>query len=152
MKGKTTYCFGTGREEMKTKSSLVVPGPGTYDPLHPLGTDALKFTMKEKLSFGDPATVTKKKNIPPPGHYEIVGMHKEGRYPISEFYNSKSARWSKDERLKPTGSKYEQSPGPGAHETFGNTCEPNHVASQFHTIKSPSFNGSERLKQLMSRF
>jgi hypothetical protein len=122
MKGRTTYCFGTGREEMKTKSSLVVPGPGTYDPLHPLGTDALKFTMKEKLSFGDPATVAKKKNIPPPGHYEIVGMHKEGRYPISEFYNSKSARWSKDERLKPTGSKYEQSPGPGAHETFGNTC------------------------------
>jgi len=53
--------------------------------------------------------------------------------------NSKSARWSKGNRLINYVNK---NPGPGAHETYGNTAEPNNFASQFHTILTRGF-GSE---------
>ena len=43
--GDKTYAFGTGRESYKKnvlskrnlKADAIVPGPGTYDPLGPLG-------------------------------------------------------------------------------------------------------------------
>jgi hypothetical protein len=59
--GEKTYSFGTGRESFKknvlTKSNLnpdpAVPGPGTYNPLAPIGTSALSFKLKSKLYYGD---------------------------------------------------------------------------------------------------
>ena len=47
-----------------------MPGPGTYDPLHPLGTDTKKFKLKSKLHYGDDDHVAIKRAIPPPGTYE----------------------------------------------------------------------------------
>lgn len=58
--GDKTYSFGTGRESYKTnvltkeqlKPDPAVPGPGTYDPLAPIGTSALSFKLKHKLYYG----------------------------------------------------------------------------------------------------
>jgi len=76
------------------------PGPEAYKPDKPLGQDALAFKLKFKLEYGDASMMAKKRNIPAPGTYEMVSMHKEGKYVSSEMNNSKSARWSKDDRLK----------------------------------------------------
>ena len=59
--GEKTYSFGTGRESYKknvlTKECLrpdaQVPGPGTYDPLAPIGSSALSFKLKHKLYYGE---------------------------------------------------------------------------------------------------
>lgn len=52
------------------KADQAVPGPGTYNPLHPIGTDCLSFKLKGKLTFGDADQVARSKDVPPPGHYE----------------------------------------------------------------------------------
>jgi hypothetical protein len=46
-----------------------VPGPGTYDPLAPLGKNAKAFTLKGRLTYGEQATMDIKRNVPPPGLY-----------------------------------------------------------------------------------
>ena len=59
--GDKTYSFGTGRESFKKnvltkrnlKADAIVPGPGTYDPLAPIGSSALSFKLKHKLYYGE---------------------------------------------------------------------------------------------------
>lgn len=61
MVGKT-FSFGAGRSDLKARVFNVsnleadksTPGPGTYKPLKPIGTDARKFSLKSKLSYGEP--------------------------------------------------------------------------------------------------
>jgi len=66
-KGKT-YSFGAGRDAF-ARTNTKSPGPGEYKPLKPIGTDALKFSIKSRLEYGDPAIMARKKNIPGVGHY-----------------------------------------------------------------------------------
>jgi|DEB0MinimDraft_12_1074336.scaffolds.fasta_scaffold87726_1 hypothetical protein len=62
MKGKTTFCFGTGREgfskvvidRKKIIPDASMPGPGAYKPLRPIGENAKAFKLKFKLEYGDP--------------------------------------------------------------------------------------------------
>ena len=62
-KGPKTYAFGTGREAFNKTvvnvdnlgADMANPGPGMYDPLHPLGTDSVAFKLKFKLDFDDTA-------------------------------------------------------------------------------------------------
>jgi hypothetical protein len=91
-KGSRTFAFGTGREAF---SKTVInpenlgadsrnPGPGTYQPLHPLGKDAVAFKLKFKLDYGDTATEAKKRNIPAPGTYDdVLQLDAKGRYSSS---------------------------------------------------------------------
>lgn len=80
MKGPKTYSFGTGRESFaKTvinPENLVAddanPGPGEYNPLHPLGKDAVAFKLKYKLDYGNPDIMARKRNIPGPGTHENI--------------------------------------------------------------------------------
>jgi hypothetical protein len=76
VKGDTTFCFGTGRDAFsKTvmkgnlKPDPAVPGPGTYDPLAPIGKNARAFSLKGRLAYGDQAIMDIKRNVPPPGLY-----------------------------------------------------------------------------------
>lgn len=47
-----------------------MPAPGTYDPLKPIGADALKFKLKGKLYYGNAKDVAIKRGVPGPGTYE----------------------------------------------------------------------------------
>ena len=59
--GDKTFAFGAGREafaknvidKKNLKADESVPGPGTYQPLQPIGKSALAFKLKHKLYFGD---------------------------------------------------------------------------------------------------
>lgn len=102
-----------------------MPGPGTYKPLKPIGSDALKFTIKSRLEYGDPAQMAIKKNVPGVGHYpDVQGINKEGKYNhISEWSNSKAQRWGPiTDRFKAYDAT-RNNPGPGAHELFGETSK-----------------------------
>lgn len=59
--------------------------------MKPLGADALKFKMKSRLFYGDPAQIALKKNIPDPGYYgEPLATNATGKYNHnSEWSNSK---------------------------------------------------------------
>jgi len=127
-----TYAFGAGRDAFKNQvihpSNLgpdkATPGPGTYVPLHPIGTNAKKFKLKFKLDYGDPETMAKKRNVPGPGtHENVLQINKYGNYCSSEVNNSKAARFSTGARLKDYTSKYQRTPPPGAHEEFGQTAK-----------------------------
>jgi len=122
-----TYCFGAGREafskvvfsKKNVSPDRSLPGPGAYDPLKPLGANALKFKLKSRLMYGDPAAIAKKKNIPPPGHYNnILKTDKLGQYNFnSEWFNSKAAKWGYPyDRFKVLNTTSQITPGPGTHE------------------------------------
>ena len=67
----------------------------------------------------------RKKNYPGAGTYDnVLSFDKEGRYQSSTFTNSKSARWAKDEKLKPPISTHLAVPGPGEYDHVGNTSTP----------------------------
>jgi len=76
--GDKTYSFGTGRESFKktvlSKGHLgaddIVPGPGSYDPLGPIGSSALSFKLKHKLYYGEDEHIAKKRAVPGAGTYE----------------------------------------------------------------------------------
>jgi len=55
-----TYCFGTGREEMKNVvhpkklgADKFNPGPGTYQPDDSIGANARSMKFKPRLTYGD---------------------------------------------------------------------------------------------------
>lgn len=126
VKGDTTYCFGAGREDFnKTvvnrgnlKADPANPGPGTYVPQHPIGHDALKFKLKSRNDYHDPARLALKKNIPPPGAYgDKLALAANGTYNHnSEYVNSKAAKWAPPyDRFKLDKSSYRINPGPGTY-------------------------------------
>lgn len=91
-KGPKTYAFGTGREAFSKTvinpenltADLSNPGPGEYNPLHPLGKDAVAFKLKYKLDYGNPDIMARKRNVPAPGTYEnVLEMDAKGRYTSS---------------------------------------------------------------------
>lgn len=104
VKGPVTYCFGAGRDAYSktvlTKNNvgadLDIPGPGAYDPLKPLGYNALKFKLKSRVCYDSPEKVAERKNVPPPGAYEEKLMiRKDGKYNFnSEWLSSKAAKWA----------------------------------------------------------
>ena len=71
------------------------PGPGAYNPLIPIGENALKFKLKGKLHYGEAERLALKEDLPPPGTYENqLTLDKLGKYnQNSEWSNSKVARW-----------------------------------------------------------
>lgn len=152
-KGPRTYCFGTGREAF---GKTVVnpenagpdkgnPGPGEYQPQHPLGTEAVGFKLKHKLNYGDDYHTALKKNIPAPGTYEdVLRLDGNGRYTSSEFNNSKSARWAKDDKLRLPPSTHYVVPGPGIYEHVGNVGQTIQSASQYHTVATRIFGKEQR--------
>jgi len=78
VKGKLTYCFGAGRDELqkqvihreKLQPDPVVPGPGSYDPLKPIGENTRFITLKGKLDYGDPSKTAIKLGVPGVGTYK----------------------------------------------------------------------------------
>ena len=155
-----TYSFGAGREAFNKTvvnpdnvgADQSIPGPGTYDPLHPLGQDAVGFKLKFKLDYLDDTKRALKRNIPAPGTYEdVLRMDPRGRYSSSQFFNSKSARWAKDERLRLPPSTHYSVPGVGTHNHVGNTGDTVQVASQFHTVATRIF-GKEQRPEWHARF
>lgn len=130
MKGDKTFCFGTGREAYKKvvmdkknlTPDIAVPGPGTYNPLHPIGTNAKKFKLKYKITYGEPDMLAIKRAIPGVGTYEhTLRQNDDGVYNMnSEWSNSKSAKWGPyHDRFKRVTTTPMITPGPGAHEQYG---------------------------------
>lgn len=89
MKGDTTYSFGTGRDGFsKTiynerigsnkriyQPDPATPGPGTYEPLHPIGVGSKAFKLKGKIGFGSVSYAgrdAERKGIPGAGTYDDV--------------------------------------------------------------------------------
>jgi hypothetical protein len=125
VKGDTTYCFGTGREAYSKQGlgpNAATPGPGTYDPLEPIGKNALAFTLKGRLEYGNQAVMDIKRNVPPPGLYgDQLCTDRLGNYnQNSEFSNSKAARWGPyHDRFKVLKTTAQITPGPGTHSQHG---------------------------------
>ena len=127
VKGPVTYCFGTGREAFSkaviSKENLVpdpaVPGPGSHNPLKPLGSEIKTFKLKSRVIYDDPADVARRRGVPPPGSYnEVLRINKEGNYNFnSEWSNSKAAKWGPyHDRFKRVKTTSDMTPGPGTHE------------------------------------
>lgn len=161
MKGELTYSFGTGREGFtKTvynerlgnnkrlhQSDPSTPGPGAYDPQHPLGVGSKSFKLKGKIAYGSVSyngRAAERKGIPGAGTYEdtlAMGMNTTGVYNLnSQFSNSKAQKWSPqhDRFFRPRITS-DENPGPGTHEQFGEICKGKHVSTHFHSTKTPSF-------------
>lgn len=104
------------------KPDAATPGPGTYDPLEPIGKNARAFTLKGRLDYGDQALMDIKRNVPPPGLYgdqlatDRLGIYNQN----SEFSNSKAARWGPyHDRFKVLKTTPQITPGPGTHCQHG---------------------------------
>ena len=148
MKGEKTYSFGAGRENF---SKTIVnrdnigcektnPGPLHYSPTKPLGEEAVAFKFKFKIVNDMPDVLAKKWGYPGVGTYEdVVKFDTQGRYVSSQLPNAKSARWGKDDRLKPPGSTHYANPGPGTHNQKGDMSEGYQSLTQYHTIQTRSF-------------
>jgi hypothetical protein len=96
------------------------PGPGQYVPLKPLGRDALAFSLKGKLDYFDAGKEAIRRGIPGAGTYEdVLQLDKDGKYNSSQYYNSKSARWSKDRRMRLPKYSHYLSPAPGIYKAVG---------------------------------
>ena len=111
MKGELTYSFGTGREGFKRtvynerignnkriyQADPIVPGPGSYEPLHPIGVGSKSFKLKGKIGYGSVSyagRAAELKGIPGAGTYEdtlSIGQNATGIYNFnSQFNNSKA--------------------------------------------------------------
>lgn len=139
MKGDLTYSFGTGREGFTKAvynerignnkrlhvSDPATPGPGTYDPQHPLGVGSKSFKLKGKIAYGSVSYSgrdAERKGIPGAGTYEdTLSLNNLGLYnQNSQFTNSKAQKWSPphDRFFRPRVTT-DENPGPGQHEQFG---------------------------------
>ena len=102
------YSFGLGRECF-TKAYCPgyknidknVPGPGKYNVIKELGSDAPKYTLHSIC--GERGWINKYMNNPGPGSYQpVVRINSEGKYPVSNISNiqannfglSNTDRWS----------------------------------------------------------
>lgn len=98
MKGELTYSFGTGRDAFdKTlyndrigsnkriyMPDPVVPGPGSYDPLKPIGVESKAFKLKGKIGYGSVSYSGRqaiRRGVPGAGTYEdTLSINKLGVY------------------------------------------------------------------------
>jgi hypothetical protein len=55
--------------EGNLKPDEATPGPGTYNPLAPIGKNARAFSLKGKLLYGEQSIMDIRRNVPPPGLY-----------------------------------------------------------------------------------
>lgn len=70
-----------GKCYLLTGADPANPGPGAYDPLAPIGENAVKFKLKGKLHYGEPDRIARKEDLPPPGTYEDqLSLDKMGVY------------------------------------------------------------------------
>ena len=89
--------------------------------MKPIGSEALKYNIKTKLTYGDPIIQAVKQNVPAPGHYEQrLALNKIGEYHFSGWKNSKAARWDPpSDRFKTPTITPQITPGPGTHNITG---------------------------------
>lgn len=74
-----------------------VPGPGKYQYLKNFGSDASKFSITGKPD----KTTIQKSNLPGPGHYPIISINPDGKYPVSNFRNTASISFNtRSERFR----------------------------------------------------
>jgi hypothetical protein len=107
----------------------------------------LAFSLKSRNDFHDAARIAKKKNIPPPGHYEdTLALAPTGKYNCnSEWVNSKAQKWAPaSDRFKLDRASYRFNPGPGTYNQHGELNKGHQHNSNFHSIKTPSFGIGER--------
>ena len=109
MKGELTYSFGTGRDGFsKTiynerigsnkriyRPDPAVPGPGAYEPLHPLGVGTKSFKLKGKIGYGSVSYAgrqAERRGVPGAGTYEdTLSLNNLGLYnQNSQWSNSKA--------------------------------------------------------------
>jgi len=91
------YTFGISRHyyekvycEASTFGDKSVPGPGNYNFVKPLGSDAFKYSLYGK---GDQKILGTKMKVPGPGEYPIVSINPPGRYPLSKMRNTTGIIW-----------------------------------------------------------
>jgi len=66
----------------------------------------------------EPENIARKESVPGPGQYKTIGLHSEGKYPISTVPNSKAQVWSpaKGKRFRDDISRLTQGqPEPGTY-------------------------------------
>lgn len=102
---KSGYSFGISREHYKKvyleNSSVIderTPGPALYDTRTKLGKDAPKFSMYSKLNNG---AIKQERNklTPGPGQYKPIALKSDGKYPISNYLNTNSIRFTEGKRF-----------------------------------------------------
>ena len=93
------YSFGLGRDSF-TKAycpgyknvDKYVPGPGKYNVIKELGSDAPKYSMH--AICGERGWTNKYMKNPGPGAYQpVVRINSEGKYPVSNISNVKSCNF-----------------------------------------------------------
>ena len=93
------YSFGLGRDSF-TKAYCPgyknfdknIPGPGKYNVIKELGSDAPKYTLHGLC--GERGWTNKYMNNPAPGTYSpIVKINPNGKYPLSTISNIKSSNF-----------------------------------------------------------
>ena len=87
------------------KSRNLTPGPGTYEPLKPLGLDKPMFALKGRISRKEAG------NSPAPGTYSPT-------FGLTHYSGYANISFGTGERSKV--AKRENGPGPGAYEISSN--------------------------------
>ena len=65
-----------------------IPGPGKYNYLKSFGSDAPKFTMRERFHTSEGKSRGRLYDNPGPGQYPpVVNINEKGKYPVSKFKN-----------------------------------------------------------------
>ena len=150
-----SFSFGVSREQVSKrfienhpKPDPSVPGPGTYNPLKPLGTDQLKYTIRPRTSA---QSLFSGNSNPGPGTYAPkTGMSSKGEYFLSKYKNSGACSFSPTSSvrfMKPNRAVISM-PGPDRYRPkVGMSDNGEYFVSRFKSSMCRTFSHSSRISQ-----
>ena len=108
------YSFGLRNYHIINKNNT--PGPAKYLTRTNLGSGVPKYSFRKKLIKEN---YTNENYVPGPGKYPIIGMNNKGKYPLSNFQNTKQVGWSLSKTPKFFTVNKDNTPGAGKYEVKG---------------------------------
>jgi len=117
-----SHSFGISREQVEKqyveghfKADPAIPGPGTYNPMKPLGAEKAKYSMRPRTTANSMFAGNRN---PGPGTYAPkTDTNSKGEYFISRYRNSGACTFSPKSWVRFTGPSRTllHSPGPDAY-------------------------------------
>ena len=108
------YSFGTRNYNFNPMKKNATPGPGRYATRSKLGYGVPKYSFRKKLE--NEMNKSLYGYIPGPGKYPIIGMSSKGKYPLSNYENTKQVGWSLSKTPKFFTCNKDNVPGAGKYE------------------------------------
>jgi hypothetical protein len=107
------YSFGSRNYNLNPMRNTT-PGPGKYITSRKLGYGAPKYSFRKKLE--NEINKSLYEYIPGPGKYRLIEMSNKGKYPLSNYENTKQVGWSLSKTPKFFTVGKDNFPGAGKYE------------------------------------